>query len=285
MNDKAVADKGFSEFFDEPRVDLGLAATVKLLSSQGALERLSKEDKIEEKLELERHQILQKAKLESIESVSLAGGGSRWQDASTDNRRQRLERQRVEAIEEKFRQYKPKVHLSYKDEFGREMTPKEAFKQQCYGFHGQKPGKKKQEKRLRKIEEELKRKAAASNDTPSHLASSFNRHMEVAGTAHVVLSVGNRPATFNEIVPSSVEELKEHEGFLKQNSLEPINIQKDEGAVVPKDFREPKTNEGERLRPRIAFGLGSNLNNKRKPASTIHNEFEPPVKRLGNLSS
>ena len=37
------------------------------------------------------------------------------------------------------------IELSYKDEFGREMTKKEAFRSLSHTFHGRKPGKKKQE--------------------------------------------------------------------------------------------------------------------------------------------
>ena len=49
------------------------------------------------------------------------------------------------------------IHLERRDEFGRSITdPKEAFKQLSWRFHGKKPGAKKQEKRLRKLENELK---------------------------------------------------------------------------------------------------------------------------------
>ena len=49
------------------------------------------------------------------------------------------------------------IHLERRDEFGRSITdPKEAFKQLSWRFHGKKPGAKKQEKRLRKLENETK---------------------------------------------------------------------------------------------------------------------------------
>jgi U4/U6.U5 tri-snRNP-associated protein 1 len=49
------------------------------------------------------------------------------------------------------------IHLERRDEFGRSITdPKEAFKQLSWRFHGKKPGAKKQEKRLRQLENELK---------------------------------------------------------------------------------------------------------------------------------
>ena len=41
------------------------------------------------------------------------------------------------------------VKLEYRDEFGRKLTQKEAFRQLSYRFHGYGPGKKKSEKRLK----------------------------------------------------------------------------------------------------------------------------------------
>ena len=46
--------------------------------------------------------------------------------------------------------------LTRKDEFGRVMTPKEAFRQLCYKFHGIKASKNKQEKKIKKYLEEQK---------------------------------------------------------------------------------------------------------------------------------
>ncbi|CAN6893299.1 unnamed protein product, partial [Brassica oleracea] len=42
-------------------------------------------------------------------------------------------------------------------ECGRILTEKEAFKKLCHGFHGKKPGKRKQEKRMRKHEDSSKK--------------------------------------------------------------------------------------------------------------------------------
>ncbi|CAN0471217.1 unnamed protein product, partial [Ectocarpus sp. 8 AP-2014] len=47
--------------------------------------------------------------------------------------------------------------LEYRDEWGREITRKEAFRNLCYKFHGYGSGKKKQEKRLKLVEEEKKK--------------------------------------------------------------------------------------------------------------------------------
>ncbi|XP_059313158.1 SART-1 family protein DOT2-like [Lycium ferocissimum] len=48
------------------------------------------------------------------------------------------------------------IHIERTDEYGRNLTPKEAFRVFCHGFHGKEPGKKKQEKRMRQYQLELK---------------------------------------------------------------------------------------------------------------------------------
>lgn len=48
------------------------------------------------------------------------------------------------------------IRIDRVDECGRIMTEKEAFKKLCHGFHGKKPGKRKQEKWLRKQEDSSK---------------------------------------------------------------------------------------------------------------------------------
>ena len=44
------------------------------------------------------------------------------------------------------------VKLEYRDENGRKLTQKEAFRQLSYRFHGYGPGKKKIDKRLKALE-------------------------------------------------------------------------------------------------------------------------------------
>lgn len=50
--------------------------------------------------------------------------------------------------------YKPDVKLEYADETGRQLNQKEAFRQLSHRFHGKGSGKKKTEKRGKKLEEE-----------------------------------------------------------------------------------------------------------------------------------
>jgi U4/U6.U5 tri-snRNP-associated protein 1 len=53
--------------------------------------------------------------------------------------------------------YKPDIKLEYVDDSGRMMTPKEAFRFLSHKFHGKGSGKKKTEKRQKKVEEEMVR--------------------------------------------------------------------------------------------------------------------------------
>lgn len=56
------------------------------------------------------------------------------------------------------------VRLEYRDEFGRSLGPKEAYKQLSWAFHGKKPGKKKQEKRLMVVQNERRVLALDSHE-------------------------------------------------------------------------------------------------------------------------
>jgi U4/U6.U5 tri-snRNP-associated protein 1 len=91
-----------------------------------------------------------------------------------------------------YESYKPDVNIEYHDEFGRTLTPKEAWKALSHRFHGKGSGRTKQEKRLKKIAEERKREAMASGDTPTGMNEAFQVRQQKIGQAHMVLSVGQR---------------------------------------------------------------------------------------------
>lgn len=62
------------------------------------------------------------------------------------------------------REYKPNVNLKYTDDFGRDMTAKEAFKHLSHQFHGKGSGKQKTEKMIKQVEEERAREARSTLD-------------------------------------------------------------------------------------------------------------------------
>ena len=61
--------------------------------------------------------------------------------------------------------YKPEIKLKYVDDAGRKMSEKEAFRILSHRFHGKGSGKKKTEKRIKKIEEEQMMRMMNSPDT------------------------------------------------------------------------------------------------------------------------
>eukprot|EP00884_Botryococcus_braunii_P021222 jgi/Botrbrau1/7784/Bobra.0159s0212.1 len=108
-------------------------------------------------------------------------------DVYTGGRQERPMDARVEAA------------LTRRDEFGRVLTPKESFRQLCYKFHGKEPSKNKQEKRLRKIHEDMEQKRLASSEQPEH--SSLKRlHaiQEVTATPYLVLSGKIKPGQISD---------------------------------------------------------------------------------------
>jgi U4/U6.U5 tri-snRNP-associated protein 1 len=90
------------------------------------------------------------------------------------------------------RDYDPSSHefgvkLEYRDEFGRKLTQKEAFRQLCYKFHGYGPGKKAKEKRLK--QKEMANKAATSR-LEGGTMQSLVRAQEATGKAHLTVQGG-----------------------------------------------------------------------------------------------
>lgn len=79
------------------------------------------------------------------------------------------------------------IKLEYRDEQGRKLTTKEAYRQLCYNFHGYGPGKAKTEKRIKAIE--AKNKAATSSLEAVGTLKSFTRAQEATGRAHITIEV------------------------------------------------------------------------------------------------
>ena len=74
------------------------------------------------------------------------------------------------------------------DEFGRKMTPKEAFRELCHRFHGIFPSKSKQEARLKQWHEEQRQLKARDGDTPLAVAEHMRNATQRTATPFVVLS-------------------------------------------------------------------------------------------------
>ncbi|KAJ6426344.1 hypothetical protein OIU84_022036 [Salix udensis] len=85
------------------------------------------------------------------------------------------------------------IRIERTDEFGRIMTPKEAFRMISHKFHGKGPGKMKQEKRMKQYQEELKLKQMKNSDTPSMSVERMRGAQAQLKTPYLVLSGHVKP--------------------------------------------------------------------------------------------
>lgn len=84
--------------------------------------------------------------------------------------------------------YKPKIEIEYVDERGRALSAKEAFRKLSHRFHGKGSGKTKQEKRMKKIQEEDTMKKMSSTDTPLNTVAMMKSKLKTESSAYIVLS-------------------------------------------------------------------------------------------------
>ena len=187
-----VADADASDDDAAPETSLaggGVAGALRMLRSQGILEETSAEQR-----EREKTQLRYDAWMHAQKKADQQRGAGR---AAPHDQRQR-EKREAEAAMERFKDYTPDVKLEYHDEFGRTLTQKEAWKRLSHVFHGNAPGHKAQEKRLRRIAEEQRRERMLAGDT-STLSQAFQARSERTGQAHMVLSVGHHDHAPQEI--------------------------------------------------------------------------------------
>jgi len=124
----------------------------------------------------------------------------RYDDLDEKNRkRERYSGGMVTEFSEKT-SYKPEVKLDYVDDGGRSLCAKEAFRQLSHRFHGKGSGKKKTEKRSKKVEEELLMKRMSSTDTPLNTLSLLQDKQRTEQSPYIVLSGGSKGLTANSIV-------------------------------------------------------------------------------------
>ncbi|KAL6843924.1 hypothetical protein ACP4OV_026495 [Aristida adscensionis] len=105
--------------------------------------------------------------------------GTDWGGRTTDKKKSKLV-----GIEDGPKE----IRIERLDEFGRVMTPKEAFRDLSHKFHGKGPGKMKQEKRQKKFQDELKTKQMKSSDTPLMAAEKMREAQARSQTPYLVLS-------------------------------------------------------------------------------------------------
>ncbi|BGP39887.1 hypothetical protein JCM10450v2_003861 [Rhodotorula kratochvilovae] len=179
----------------EQLVSRGLASTLSMLRHQGLVKPRTPEEIAREKEFKEREAWLaaQRRRAEERERERIASrkAGDKKDQQQREYENRMREQRDAQASLEAFANYKPVVNLSYHDEFGRDLTPKEAWKQLNYDFHGHGSGAKKTDKRLQKIENERKQAAMVAGDTPLSTAAAFAARAEKTGSATMILGVGN----------------------------------------------------------------------------------------------
>jgi U4/U6.U5 tri-snRNP-associated protein 1 len=189
-----IADDGIGGTASEQTFRSGLAGTVNILRQQGVLAKPAEEQEYREKVQMDRDRWLaqQRRAIEQREMDKWQSRGSAKDQTTREQMNRQREQQEVRDTVELFKNYKPDVNLMYYDEYGRALTPKEAWKALSHRFHGKGSGKMKTEKRLKKIKDEERQRSMSSGDTPLSMTKAFQLRQEKTGQAHMVLSVGNR---------------------------------------------------------------------------------------------
>ncbi|CDH54928.1 sart-1 protein [Lichtheimia corymbifera JMRC:FSU:9682] len=196
---------------EEPLVSRGLAATLSLLSQKGIVSKPTEEQVERDRIAADRLKWIAEQKKKDLQRErereyerqrqrerdgSSRGIRDRERQREREREREREkemeEREQMREFEKRMENYRPDVKLEYVDEYGHQMDTKEAFRYMSHKFHGKTSGKAKTEKRMQKLEEELKLNMMSSSDTPLNLATKLLERQQRTGSAHVVLSVGNR---------------------------------------------------------------------------------------------
>lgn len=110
-----------------------------------------------------------------------------WGGRNTDKKKSKL----VGIHENEGKQ--KEIHIERTDEYGRILTPKEAFRLLSHKFHGKEPGKMKQEKKMRQYQDELKVKQMRNADTPSQSVEKMREVQAQLKTPYLVLSGHVKP--------------------------------------------------------------------------------------------
>jgi len=188
---------------EEPLVANGMAATLSLLQSKGYLDKRSEEEIEDERRRLERQKWLKEQKVKELtrelkyekekkEKESRDPKTKKDRDRDRERDKHERERERERESVKKFENYQPEIKLEYTDKFGRQLNPKEAFRELSHRFHGKPPGKKKTEKELRKIEAELNKQKNAQETSLFGSVISLENRQKALGQAGIVIQKGNR---------------------------------------------------------------------------------------------
>ena len=196
--EKARADKlPDEEDEDAPQiVQTGDAVDVKMEDGGGVAEQQQQqyEEKSKTTNPIRRNIGLASVLQDMKASGQLEDKGPRWSGRANDLKDHHDRRRVLEAsgvIQEGARSsetQKFNFKLDKYDEFGRTLTPKEAFRELCWKFHGKAPGAKAKEKRLRKYEEEQNALRDGDGNKGGNAIERMQAVQKTTGDSFVVLS-------------------------------------------------------------------------------------------------
>lgn len=122
----------------EPVVAGGVAGALAILRQQGALKETTREQAERERTQKERDLWLadhrRRIAKRELERQKLKGAGYQRDQAQREWEIKTREQQEAREALSAFKDYKPDVKIEYTDEFGRVMTPKEAWKSLSHKF-------------------------------------------------------------------------------------------------------------------------------------------------------
>ena len=196
--EKARADKlPDEEDEDAPQiVQTGDAVDVKMEDGGGVVEQQQQqhEEKSKTTNPIRRNIGLASVLQDMKASGQLEDKGPRWSGRANDLKDHHDRRRVLEAsgvIQEgapSSETQKFNFKLDKYDEFGRTLTPKEAFRELCWKFHGKAPGAKAKEKRLRKYEEEQNALRDGDGNKGGNAIERMQAVQKTTGDSFVVLS-------------------------------------------------------------------------------------------------
>lgn len=196
--EEAQPDEAAPETSTQASSGKGLGSILASLKQQGQIEALTPEQRGKEQKQQSNLKFLADQRAREVireeERMRIRADTSKTQQQRDYENRQREARSAQEDKEAFERNYKPSVDIKYFDETGRSQTTKEAWKYLNYKFHGREQGMKGKEKILKRVENERRQLAMTAGETPLNMMSSFQARQEATGSAHMVLSVGNRGA-------------------------------------------------------------------------------------------
>jgi U4/U6.U5 tri-snRNP-associated protein 1 len=160
---------------DEPALNRGLGSCLNLAVTKGYFAH-------------EKEKKLAKKAKESIEAVNFTIEEKSHYDIDDKYNRNRDRFSGPLTDFDEKSNYKPEVKIDYIDEKGHNMSEKEAFRYLSHKFHGKGSGKKKTEKRYKKIKEMESMNKMSSVDTPLNTVAMLVEKQKKLQQAYVVLS-------------------------------------------------------------------------------------------------